>query len=109
MPRGGARPGAGKRKGVPNKANAERLARCQASGETPFDALIEAMRYHLKRARDAVKVESHKEAADEYAHSSRNAKDAAPYVHARLAAVEHSGADGSPIKIVIAGSDSALL
>lgn len=109
MPRGGARPGAGKRKGVPNKANAERLARCQASGATPFDVLIDGMRYHHGHAKEAVKEGNHEKAVVEFGHAGRYAKDAAPYVHARLAAVEHSGTDGSPIKIVIAGSDSALL
>ncbi|WP_461357613.1 hypothetical protein [Bradyrhizobium ottawaense] len=34
---------------------------------------------------------------------------AAPYVHPKLANVEHAGQDGGPIKIVITGDDAGLL
>jgi hypothetical protein len=73
--RGGKRSGAGRRKGAPNKATAERQAGIAASGEAPLDYMIRVMR-------------------DESAPVKRRdemAKAAAPYVHPRLAAIEHSG------------------
>jgi hypothetical protein len=34
---------------------------------------------------------------------------AAPFLHAKLAAVEHTGADGGPIQVTITGDDAGLL
>lgn len=75
MARGGKREGAGRPKGSVNKATAERQAEVAASGLTPLDYMLALMR---------------DEAADE-AKRLDAAKAAAPYVHPRLAAVEHSG------------------
>ncbi len=36
------------------------------------------------------------------------ARDAAPYIHAKLASVEHSGPGGSPIAISISNEDAEL-
>jgi hypothetical protein len=80
--RGGNRPGAGRPKGVPNKANAERQAAIAASGLTPLDYMLAVLR-------------------DENADGQRRleaAKSAAPYVHPRLASIEHAGS-GSPIEL----------
>jgi hypothetical protein len=71
MAAGGKRPGAGRKPGIANKASIARQAEVAASGETPLDYLLRVMRDEEAR-RDA-------------------AKAAAPYVHPRLAAVEHSG------------------
>ena len=68
---GGKRAGAGRRKGVPNKATAERQAAIAASGEAPLDYMIRVMR-------------------DETAPVKRR-DEIAPYVHPRLAAIQHSG------------------
>ena len=75
MARGGKREGAGRPKGSVNKATAERQAVVAASGLTPLDYMLALMR---------------DEGADE-AKRLDAAKAAAPYVHPRLAAVEHSG------------------
>ena len=75
MARGGKREGAGRPAGAINKASAERQAEVEASGETP-------LAYMLKIMRDASVDEAKRLDA---------AKAAAPYVHPRLAAVEHSG------------------
>jgi hypothetical protein len=80
---GGKRPGAGRPKGVPNKANAERQAAIAASGLTPLDYLLSVLRD--ESAEPQVRMEA--------------AKSAAPYVHPRLASIEHAGRDSSPIKI----------
>lgn len=73
--RGGKREGAGRPAGAVNRASAERQAEVAASGITPLDYMLAIMR---------------DEAADE-AKRLDAAKAAAPYVHPRLAAVEHSG------------------
>ena len=75
MPRGGPRPGSGRKKGSPNKKSAELIAKVEASGLTPLE-------YMLSVLRDAnASVHERMDAA----------KNAAPYVHRRLASVEHSG------------------
>lgn len=75
MARGGKRVGAGRKPGVPNTKTKELIDKVEASGLTPLD-------YMLSLLRDAeLPAEARFEAA----------KAAAPYVHARLAAVEHSG------------------
>lgn len=82
MANGGKRPGAGRPKGVPNKATKERQARIAEGGETPLDYMIRVMRDPT----------ADKERRDKMAAA------AAPYVHPRLAAVEHTGKDGGPIE-----------
>jgi hypothetical protein len=72
--RGGKRPGAGRQKGAPNKATAERQAAIAASGEAPLDYMIRVMRDQ------SAPVERRDEMA----------KAAAPYVHPRLAAIEYA-------------------
>lgn len=65
----------GRTKGVPNKATAAKAEAVAASGLTPLDYMLAVMR-------------------DETIASDRRddmAKASAPYVHPKLAAVEHSG------------------
>ena len=79
---GGARPGAGRKPGTPNRATAELQAAVAASGETPLDYMLQIMRDDTRGA----------ERRDEMA------KAAAPYVHAKLAAVDatlQANVDGS--------------
>lgn len=79
MARGGKRPGAGRRAGSPNKATAERQRAIEESGLTPLDYMLGIMRD------EAMTPESRFEAA----------KAAAPYVHPKLANVDHKSSDGS--------------
>lgn len=81
MPKGGKRPGAGRKKGSVTKATIyrqEMQARAVADGISPLDVMITAMR----RAWESGDV---KEAVS-------HAEKAAPYVHNRLAAVDHTSA-----------------
>jgi hypothetical protein len=71
----GRKTGGGSRKGRPNKATAAREVEIAASGLTPLG-------YMLSILRD--------EGADPAARGWA-AQHAAPYVHPRLAAIEHSG------------------
>src|SRR5579859_2030311 len=74
----------GRKPGIPNKASIKRQAEVAASGLTPLEYMLKVLRDEsapLPERMDA-------------------AKSAAPYIHPKLAAIEHSGKDGgSPIKI----------
>jgi len=76
MAQGGARPGAGRPKGKPNQFNDEARKKALEGGISPLD-------YMLGILRDESRPEDVRMDA---------AKAAAPYLHAKLAAVEHSGA-----------------
>lgn len=84
MPRGGSRAGAGRKAGIPNKASVERQKRVAASGQTPLE-------YMLKVMRDG-------EASDQ--RRDDMAKAVAPYVHPKLASMQHTGRNGGPIQTV---------
>ena len=80
--RGGKRPGAGRIKGA-------KTVRKQAFAEAAADGGMAPLAYLLAIMRDvsqavAVRLDA--------------AKTAAPYIHPRLNAVAHTGADGGPIK-----------
>jgi len=73
----------GRKKGVPNKVTLKREAEVRASGLAPLDHMLAVMR-------------------DETAEPARRdemAKAAAPYVHPKLASVEHTGAGKGPIQV----------
>lgn len=98
--RGGARPGAGRPKGSPNKATQWRQAQVAATGATPLEVMIEAMRHHLAVARQAQAVGDVKIAGAALRQAADLAAQAAPYVHPRLTAVQHSGHNGGPVEVV---------
>lgn len=84
MARGGCRPGAGRKVGSQNKCTRTIAPKSAAAGETPLEYMLRDMRTsdHESR-RDAMAIA------------------AAPFVHARLAAVQHSGAEKGPIAFQI--------
>ena len=85
MARGGFPPGAGRRRGSKNSKPSKSVliaAAAAAGGELPLD-------YMLRVMRDAATSEGRRDDM---------AKAAAPYLHARLAAVEHMGKGGGPIE-----------
>ncbi|ANW00676.1 hypothetical protein LMTR13_11355 [Bradyrhizobium icense] len=90
MARGGARKGAGRKPGASTRVNQAAREQALASGISPLDYMLT-----LLRDRDLPR-------ADRF----EAAKAAAPYVHARLAAVEHSGSVG--IKRATEVSDDEL-
>lgn len=87
MPKGGARPGAGRPKGAKAKLTEEAIVRAATNGDgvLPLEYLLEVMRD--KRNDQAVRIDA--------------AKAAAPYVHARK--LEHSGHMTQETWIVNAG------
>lgn len=72
--KGGATPGAGRKKGIPNKASIARQEKVAATGITPLDYMLAVMRdpTATKWRRDDM------------------AKAVAPYVHPRLSTIEHN-------------------
>lgn len=74
----------GRKKGVPNKATAKREKEIAKSGMTPLEYMLKVMRN--PRA----------------SHDRRDdmAKAVAPYVHPKLASLQHTGAGGGPIQTV---------
>jgi hypothetical protein len=104
--RGGARPGSGRKPGEANKRSQEIAAKAQANGITPLEVMLRAMREHVELAdalRDqAIEAEAavligdvdadmpmklRRAALGAIGDASTLAKDAAPYMHARLAQV----------------------
>ena len=88
MARGGSKSGerrGGRKKGTPNKASAKREAEIAKSGKTPLQFLLDRMR----------------NAKVDMAERIECAKAAAPYVHPKLASVEHSGDGGGPLVVEI--------
>lgn len=84
MGRGGSRAGAGRKVGIPNKASVARQKRVAETGQTPLDYMLAVMR-------------------DDKAEAGRRddmAKAAAPYVHPKLASLQHTGRNGGPIQTV---------
>jgi hypothetical protein len=80
----------GRKKGTPNKASAAKAAAVAASGLTPMEFMLQTMRdpgQPLDIRLDA-------------------AKSAAPYVHPKLSAVEHTGRGGEAL-IPAASADDA--
>jgi len=72
MAKGGARPGAGRKPGIPNRRTAEKAAAIEASGLTPLDFMLDTLR------NEGLDLMTRMDAA----------KNAAPYVHSRLSSVD---------------------
>lgn len=85
MPRGGKRPGAGRPKGAISKSTRAIREAAENGGETPLE-------YMLRVMRDRKAVDSRRD---------EMAKAAAPYLHAKLSAIEHTGPQGGPVRFVI--------
>lgn len=90
--KGGKRLGAGRKKGVPNKRTQELQAEVEASGVTPLEFLLQIMRDGVNEPKDRMAA----------------AIAAAPYVHAKLAAVEITGKDGGPVVVAATTLDERL-
>lgn len=85
MAHGGRRPGAGRRKGSLTAKTRAIAEQASAEGLTPLEVMLKAMQMHVKAGR--------------WDQAAAQAKDAAPYMHPKLAAVQHTGRDGGPIAV----------
>lgn len=99
----GSQPGerrGGRKKGAKNKASVERQKKVAESGLTPLDYMLSVLRgQHPEGSEPAVILAWE-------AMRFEAAKAAAPYVHPRLAAVEHSGKGGGAILVKLDDADS---
>jgi hypothetical protein len=78
----------GRKKGTPNKKTEQQqqiIEAAAAAGITPLEFLLAKMAD--TSATEAVRMDA--------------AKAAAPYVHARLAAIEHAGSADKPVRMVV--------
>jgi hypothetical protein len=88
MPRGGKRDGAGRKPGSVNRLDQEaRQAVLEGEEETPLQFMLRVMR----------------DASEDAARRLDAAKAAAPYVHARLSAVDVGNKDGKPFQHEVYG------
>jgi hypothetical protein len=98
---GGSKPGerrGGRQKGTKNKRTVAREAlgaRLTKRGITPLEYMLKVMRSRSKNVPD--------ERRDDMA------KAAAPYMHPRLNAIQHTGKDGEPIRVSFTGLDAGAL
>ncbi len=90
--RGGRRKGAGRKKGAATKRTQELVERATASGVTPLEFMLQVMRGEPPEGATPSEIIAFVGLRFEAA------KAAAPYVHPRLAAVEHTGKDGGPLQ-----------
>lgn len=81
--RGGARKGAGRKAGSATKKTREIADKAASEGITPLEVMLEAMN-HFRAEGDMQKA-------------ALFARDAAPYIHPKLASMEMSGKDGGPV------------
>lgn len=75
----------GRQKGTPNKKTAAQIAAVRSSGITPLEFMLKTMRKRAPRNATPAQLAAHA------ALTQQAARDAAPYVHARLSAVQVSG------------------
>src|SRR5262245_56762120 len=91
----------GRQKGVPNKASIKRQEEIASSGATPLATIVKKMRFHLPIGEEQIAKGEEMdtgEVAKALDKAAEAARDAAPYVHPRLAAIQHTGKDGGPIE-----------
>jgi methanogenic corrinoid protein MtbC1 len=96
--RGGKREGSGRKVGSATKKTREIANKALEEGITPLEVMLETMRTAYYAADDCENAEA-RSALLKIAHDA--AKDAAPYVHPKLAAVEHGGKNGGPLQVSI--------
>ena len=82
MALGGARPGAGRKPGGKNKRTQEIALRAAESGITPIEVMIQAMQLTWK---DALQAEDEGERRKLQKAAVEIAKEAAPYIHPKMA------------------------
>jgi hypothetical protein len=121
--RGGKREGAGRKSGSLTTRTREIAEQASAEGKSPLEVMLDNMRHFQQVALDAEATIAGL-TAEEYAGQALPpqeqfklllaevkkaagirqmahdcARDAAPYIHPKLAAIEHSGKDGGAIKV----------
>ena len=96
MARGGKRAGAGRKEHATTVANREVAKAAIESGKkTPLEVMLEAMHYAMEQVEKTSNV-LEKKIFYEAAHA--HAKDAAPYLHAKLTSMEVKNPEGETFR-----------
>ncbi|MBU3615510.1 hypothetical protein ICN46_11475 [Polynucleobacter sp. Latsch14-2] len=123
--KGGARPGAGRKEGSLTKRTREIAEVAAANGITPLEIMMSTMMALYKEAGNCSRDHhDHGDKTNEHddghtAMITENrikllnmaatiARHAAPYVHPRLSAIEHTGKDGAPLQSGVLVVPSAM-
>src|SRR5262245_42490042 len=116
----------GRKRGTPNKKTAERLEQIRATGKDPLDVMLANMRWAderaaellaelhaLDRSEDARALDLFRDVLRFRELAQSCARDAAPYVHPKLAQIAKAGFDGGPIvrriTVQVVGSPNAAI
>lgn len=92
----------GRKKGSGNKASKNRKLAIAVAGIEPKDFLLNGLAFYNKKIQEELAKGASGSVAEvvlAYGAGKEFAKDAAPYCHPRLAAVEHSGPGKGPIEL----------
>lgn len=92
--RGGARKGAGRKPGQATTKTREVADKAAAEGITPLEYMLQVMRNEPPEGLEGPQILSATMLRFEAA------KAAAPYIHPKLSAVEHTGRDGGPMETI---------
>ena len=126
--KGGVRPGAGRKEGSLTKRTREIAEVAAAQGITPLEVMMSTMMELYKEASNCSReinkhydhgdnVSEHDDGHDAMINENRIkllnmaatiARHAAPYVHPRLSAIEHTGKDGAPLQSGVLVVPSAM-
>lgn len=97
--KGGARPGAGRKKGGVNKKSKEIAEQAIKEGITPLEVMLKTMRYYWSMAEKANEDKRYTEQLTHMKEASSHAKDAAPYLHAKLQTTTLGSDPDKPLRV----------
>ena len=98
MRHGGKRPGAGRKRGVPNKVTSTLRERLLASGPSPLEVLVELYRSAEPTREPGEHAIIYAMRYKQWAHDRLEAaKAAAPFFHPKLQSIEITGIDGEGV------------
>ena len=112
--KGGARPGAGRKTGSLTKRTRQIAEAVATQGITPLEVMMKVMHQLYEEAGNVSEQDlGDKELASEARIKLLNmaatvGRHAAPYVHPRLSAIEHTGKDGVPLQSGVLVVPSAM-
>lgn len=112
--KGGARPGAGRKTGSLTKRTRQIAEAVATQGITPLEVMMKVMHQLYEEASNVQEEElGSKTLANEARIKLLNmaatvGRHAAPYVHPRLSAIEHTGKDGAPLQSGVLVVPSAM-
>ena len=112
--KGGARPGAGRKTGSLTKRTRQIAEAVATQGITPLEVMMKVMHQLYEHASNIREEDlGEKESASEARIKLLNmaatvGRHAAPYVHPRLSAIEHTGKDGTPLQSGVLVVPSAM-